>query len=725
MTITAMTQPATPIKICIDVHNDTEWTSTSPTATDVPALIKRLNRTPTEKSAEEIAAREERAKALADVETAHKVDRARRANERVRDNVARKLRLESAAVQRAQSKIESKALAKTAKQEELDAKRRASAERTRALFDAVREAREARQLTREARIAALAEVESRAAAAKSKRIASTVAKSAAQVKHAATVAAEKKRAEKEATAAAAAALTEKLEAAAGRRTEKLAATVETAAAVIAAAERTRVRKLHDERASAEARKMRLGRAMEGAFGRRQGALDSIQTKAAAENARIATAVAQIKEEVDSKPAALAHALAVRMQAAEVNHGLAALAQTRARAKAGVLLLIPADNLRPTAAPLPGLLERLMFRPRMLLATAGARQAAAAGRRATIKAVKVSRAAHLGNVRVALVRGRKAAHLEIIRSLAELKCSTVCARGKVLLRNKQEKAARANERVAQAAVARSKQRLAVLERAVAQEERRQKGALMRNCRLRVDGAPWSAARAAAFGERRLAADTKRAVAGATFAARCTAAEVRYAGELARRVAIAKKGRQLTLAGKKAAAEEAVAAAATAVYRSVALKVVEGAIAAAVASQVGRAVSVALEASTASPGRIAQAAAASDAAAARAVAKAAAKASEDVAARAVEVAAAEAGLQGSPAKRAAAAAGLPLHGTPAKHAALTPTPPPPVPSTADVAAAVEALSSSASSAVTSAYTSAASSDSEEWHVLKAKDVNANRA
>ena len=539
------TVPATPAKlvISIPIQGDEDFIKSSPASpTDVSALIDRLEKKASF-SPEALAKKEERAKALADIEVDARRDRARRANERHQEGLARKLRLEAAAVARASEKMEHKSLARTAKQAELDAKRSASAERQKALFEAVREAREQRQLDLSNRLAVLSASEERAARMQAKRREALVAKWTSQVKHAATVAQAHKAAKSEAVASAKASLSARLEAAADRRQDKIQATVDAASEDIAKAEKVRARKLQEDKVEEEARRARLGRAMERALGRRDGRLESVQFKAAESNARVRSVVELVKEQAATKPGQLAHALAVKMQAADVAHSLA-LKQIEAAAlaaaanapkKAPVLIIIPAHGpatvaspallgrvlagplattgmptgavtrasagktyvegymaesrktcalLRaPTTAPTrslppPGLLERLMFKPKLLLATAKARHLAASGRRASYMAFIVARAAFFGSVRLARAQGRKAARAEIIRSLCELRANRATLKAQAHLASVQSKAIRSNKRVQAASLQRSIARLSLLNNAIEAEQKRQAAELQR-------------------------------------------------------------------------------------------------------------------------------------------------------------------------------------------------------------------------------------------------------
>ena len=539
------TVPATPAKlvISIPIQGDEDFIKSSPASpTDVSALIDRLEKKASF-SPEALAKKEERAKALADIEVDARRDRARRANERHQEGLARKLRLEAAAVARASEKMEHKSLARTAKQAELDAKRSASAERQKALFEAVREAREQRQLDLSNRLAVLSASEERAARMQAKRREALVAKWTSQVKHAATVAQAHKAAKSEAVASAKANLSARLEAAADRRQDKIQATVDAASEDIAKAEKVRARKLQEDKVEEEARRARLGRAMERALGRRDGRLESVQFKAAESNARVRSVVELVKEQAATKPGQLAHALAVKMQAADVAHSLAlkqieaaALdAAANAHKKAPVLIIIPAHGpatvaspallgrvlagplattgmptgavtrasagktyvegymaesrktcalLRaPTTAPTrslppPGLLERLMFKPKLLLATAKARHLAASGRRASYMAFIVARAAFFGSVRLARAQGRKAARAEIIRSLCELRANRATLKAQAHLASVQSKAIRCNKRVQAASLQRSIARLSLLNNAIEAEQKRQAAELQR-------------------------------------------------------------------------------------------------------------------------------------------------------------------------------------------------------------------------------------------------------
>ena len=565
-----------------------EWpTCGSPNDEHVAALRERLSTTPT-KDPEEIsqilAARSARTALLHKLELETKTARAHRASELVKENRARKLRMEATAVARASLKLEKASSAVDARRQERLASREAAAARRDSLFAAVRTAREGRQLSREARLKELAQLEQNAMSLREKKLQTTVDRSSAQVKHALEVAASLKEKEATATAAAAARLSDRLSAAESRRQDVLSATVETAASVGQAADKIRLRHLQDEKATTEERKLRLARAMDKALGRRAGKIESIASRAAAENARISDVAAESRLQATTlKPATRRHAMTARLQAAEVNRISALKSKTTGVVRVGPsvraaeatspdaspdaspreeasgtapwsglskairmhkpapVIVISTEGFHSAAAAPPSerLLNRLNFRPRMLLATAPARHMAAAGRRATYLALHMARAKHFGTVRVAIVRGRRAALAEFKRSLVDLAHTKASTRAVAHRRAKSHVAAGFNERVTAAKLRRSNHRLRILNAAIAAEEKRLCAASKRDAALDVRRAGRCAAtQAFAVGVRRAASSERQAERGAFLAQRCREAWARRARELSSVVSRAK-------------------------------------------------------------------------------------------------------------------------------------------------------------------------------------------
>ena len=96
--------------------------------------------------------------------------RAKRANERVKESAARKLRLEAAKVEKASQAIERAQTHADAKLEERVSLREAAKARRETLLQGVREARAARQAERLAHQAALSELEDKACAKRAKTV---------------------------------------------------------------------------------------------------------------------------------------------------------------------------------------------------------------------------------------------------------------------------------------------------------------------------------------------------------------------------------------------------------------------------------------------------------------------------------------------------------------------------------------------------------------------------
>lgn len=181
-----------------------------------------------------------------------------------------------------------------------------------------------------------------------------------------------------------------------------------------------------------------------------------------------------------------------------------------------------------AAPPPSarFLTRLLFRPRMLLSTAAARQAAAAGRRECRLHQTRARASHFGTIRVARVNGRRAALAELTRAIFELRETKGAMHAAEHLRAKAEGAARLNERVDAAKLRRAALQLRTINAAIIKEERRLIAVTKRSAKLtgirenRVD-----TARTVAVNGRRAAAIERLCLRGAGMHQRCIAAETR--------------------------------------------------------------------------------------------------------------------------------------------------------------------------------------------------------
>lgn len=715
----------TPMRIDVNLA---EWPTscTSPSEEQIQVLKERLSSTPT-KDPEAYAQKTARTALLHKLELEAKTARAKRASDLVKENKARKLRMEAAAVARAASKIEKATKVESTRRQEHEAKREAATARRAALFEAVRAAREARQNAREARQAELSKLETNAASLREKKLASTVSRSSAQVKHALQVAASLKEKEKTEAAAAATRLADRLSAASHRRQDALAATIEGAASVGQAAEKVRLRHLYLEKAAIEERRHRLTQAMHKASGRREAALESITSRVAAENARVADVVADARLNVTTlKPTTMRHALAVRLQAAEVRR-LEALKKPKSTPSSRGASREVSPKSSPTASPSKTapttpwsaatpmlkmhkpepvivisteafhfaakepssrLLSRLQFRPRMLLATAPARHAAAAGRRQTRLNLIRARASHFGTVRVAVVRGRCAAVAEFSRALFALRVQKSGARAAAHLRARASVAARFNERVNAAKVKRSSLRLGTLNAAIAKEEKRLAAADKRTAKLtlRAEG-KYRGAKAFAFKARRTAATERLLGRGAALHKRCLEASARRDLALAaivaraRRTAIARARRAaaapkckdaetvetVDMSGEQPTEAKEAKANLTAANEMDAKGTDAKPADANVADAMQKAIKKAAEISAAGAAR----------AEARAEAKQAARESAKAVKSALEDAAAMAGLQGHEAKKAACAG-----------------------------------------KTSSAASSVASSDSEDWHVVPTK-------
>lgn len=448
------------IRIEIPAHDSRLEAMASPT--------KLVNLTPTpdrspESIAKKITEREATNKKLHDLHIENITERAKRANERVKEGVARKLRLEAAKVEKASSSLERAQIHVDAKQEAKRAALDAAKARRQSLLDAVRATREARQMDQLARQASLAELEDKAHAKRTKVIRATADKGRATVHHAVAVVEARKSREAEAASGAKAKMYEKQAAAEQRRTELHEAAGEAAAR----AAKVRLAKLLDEKEGLQAKRVKLATSMGHALGKRAWLIDRIAARARAANERVASVVSDLKTERDElTPASLRHTLVARMQSADVNRqraqtdkvhkiiaasvglptsrpkehhaggsptpspfGDAGARKIRwlgpnggcgyiAPAIAGggvplslrmpqltkepVAFLIPLCGPTMRLAPPAALAARLSFHPKLLLATAPARHAGAAGRRMLIRTFKVTQAAVYGTDRKSVV-----------------------------------------------------------------------------------------------------------------------------------------------------------------------------------------------------------------------------------------------------------------------------------------------------------------------------------
>lgn len=169
----------------------------------------------------------------------------------------------------------------------------------------------------------------------------------------------------------------------------------------------------------------------------------------------------------------------------------------------LLVVVPVGGGARSLPP-PALLGRLMIKPKLLLATAEARQAGAASRRAihaALRRVFAQRHAAL----VAIAASRRAAVLEMSKARHEARANAATARACAALGDKVDKArAMGTTRAAAAACNRACARMALMELSIHKEARR----LLADRRRAVAVASestWRKAKWAAAAVRRLAAD----------------------------------------------------------------------------------------------------------------------------------------------------------------------------------------------------------------------------
>jgi len=466
------------MKIEIPIHNEPEWTKGSRTPEETISLLReRLQGSPpkTEEELDQVLAKKAAHSAkLHQLEIEAKLERAKRANERVKDAMARKLRVEAANVARAASKIERSTTHVSIQQLELAARRKEAAQRREMLFAAVREARAGRALREQSRQSALASSVARACTFREKRLQATADRSASQVKHAIAVAnatKEARVAEKEAVTRQ---LSDRLEAAEARRQEGLSQKQRNGAAAVSFARSLVHRRSHDERIEAEQRQARLAFAIERALGQRAEVLEARTARAAQSNARAAEVVEHTKLQLAAAAESQAAYQLKRMQIALTNKEAARSAtqahlstrRSHREAVAFDVMIAPA-----TSTLRPHLVARLAFCPRMLCATAKYRHAAAACRRTSQRHFAQARGAHFGEMRVALAQGRRLAVCELKKAAAYAKHQVGSHRARVSLDARRARAMEHNARVDKARVRRSHERIAKLGRLLEKESRR--------------------------------------------------------------------------------------------------------------------------------------------------------------------------------------------------------------------------------------------------------------
>ena len=138
--------------------------------------------------------------------------------------------------------------------------------------------------------------------------------------------------------------------------------------------------------------------------------------------------------------------------------------------------------RYASVPPAPLLSRLLFRPRLLAATAAARHAEATGRRDTIRALRIARATLHGTVRVARACARRAASDELLAAMYAMREKRAGLLAAQHVRAVAGRARAANGRVIRAAMVRSARRIWLLDRAMQAESVRQEATNRREARL---------------------------------------------------------------------------------------------------------------------------------------------------------------------------------------------------------------------------------------------------
>lgn len=318
-------------------------------------------------------------------------------------------------------KLEQADLKTSAKRAQADADREARKTRRKAMAVAVAEARAEAAKMRAARGFELVEKVEVAFAKHSKVVNDVKVKSACQVKHAVAVVEARK--EKERLDALAAG-------------EKLSARLESAAAKRAAAEDSprgspmrRHQVLNDVKVASEMRRKSYAASMEAHVSKRDAFIQGVAEKAKAENVKAAGVAARRNAGSPEAKAALYHKLIradVQRNAAIAAIRAKAISKERA-ADAASVIVVKLDGIQLRLPP-PALSLRLSVVGTALVATATARQAGAAARRAALRAAahtKVAKAnerraaalTRVGKAQAAVEAKVKAGHARSLISMA--------------------------------------------------------------------------------------------------------------------------------------------------------------------------------------------------------------------------------------------------------------------------------------------------------------------
>merc|ERR1719399_671962 len=501
------------------------------------ALEQRLSgsptKTPTELAAD-LAASSERTEKLRRAHLDAVRDRAARESQRAAEANARKLRLAASRVEKVQRKLVAAESKSNAKKEATEAEREARKARRAEMALAVAEARRAAVEARELRTAKLLENEKLAFAKHAKLVQEVADKSSAQVKHAIAVVAaqkEKERLEKEAKSESLAARLEK--AAAYRETE---ATDKGSPSTEKASRKMRV--LNDAKVHSEMRRLAFDAKSSKATSKRAALLHATQLRAQAENARISSVVSQLNAKSTDEAKA---ALYDKLLRAEVSH-LSQLKDKGAKFRKGETIsaiVVRAFESATPRSPPPALTKRLSVVAQNLVATAEARQAGAAARRASLKAAVALKASAANQRRVAAsARVGKAAAAIAAKAKAKAAASTVAL---ALLEGRRLHAQTERARKAlEAGSRRAAAEKALLAKAQAFQAKGDAADERHEAKLRANAkAGVVAVRAAAVKSRR---DAQAMAVKERFvkkAVRCAAASTKRAALLEARVVLAKK------------------------------------------------------------------------------------------------------------------------------------------------------------------------------------------
>jgi len=477
------------LKIVVPIHEEKGWLCSSP-----DEVQERLQRTPV-KTLEEISAKDEKRRENATrLHNAHlefvKM-KATRDIERSKAAIARRLRLEENERNMIARRLDFCDDRRDHRQHELMRRLKEKKMLREARANDVRDAREAAKKAREASLARSLLVEERASIQRGKRVQQTRDRCAWQVKHAIAVATAFKEKHHQRAETLKANVALRLEKAASLREDAKMGISIASSQEMAKARAVRLRRHNLQHCELEEKKARHALKLAKAEAARLERLDAIVSRC-----RKVGSLDETRLEPERKVAAATarKEIFAKLQAAEVRrlqHGLNTLQtprkvevvekaeggdktsdkklMTRKTALVPAVIWIPAPNHRPKRLlPPVHLLERLLSKPRFLVATASARQKNAAARRATIAALHAAKAAHRSSIFLARTAGRLAIQIEFNRTTLESRARAAVMRASSFIQSRRDKAATFNLRIDAARRKRAAAYMLLVDRAIARE-----------------------------------------------------------------------------------------------------------------------------------------------------------------------------------------------------------------------------------------------------------------